>query len=106
MHPSAAHRGRARSPRKTAGRVLDDTLSPCSPGLGEAKAVLATNAVNYHVNKLRALECARKRGQQVKYAIAKDTISSRALQEKPGLGKDKLTWLQRHDQDCGGRRPA
>ena len=24
-----------------------------------------------------------------------------ALREKPDLGKEKLTWLQRHDQDCG-----
>ena len=70
--------------------------------LEQAKAVFATNAVKYHVNKLRALNWARQHGQAVKYAIAKDTISSRALQEKPDLGKDKLTWLQRHDQDCGG----
>ena len=35
---------------------------------------------------------------KVQYAIAKDTISSRALQEKPDLGREKLTWLQRHDQ--------
>ena len=26
---------------------------------------------------------------------------SAALREKPDLGKEKLTWLQRHDQDCG-----
>ena len=70
--------------------------------LEQAKAVFATNAVKYHVNKLRALDWARQHGQAVKYAIAKDTISSRALQEKPDLGKDKVTWLQRHDQDCGG----
>ena len=68
--------------------------------LEQAKAVFATNAVKYH--ELRALDWARQHRQEVKYAIAKDTISSRALQEKPDLGKDKLTWLQRHDQDCGG----
>ena len=28
-------------------------------------------------------------------------ISSVALREKPDLGQDKLSWLQRHDQDCG-----
>ena len=37
----------------------------------------------------------------MKYAIAKDRISSMALKEKPDLGKEKLAWLQRHDQDCG-----
>ena len=67
-----------------------------------AKAIFATNAVKYHVNKLRAQDWAQRQGQEVQYAIAKDTISSRALQEKPELGREKLTWLQRHDQDCGG----
>ena len=67
-----------------------------------AKAIFATNAVKYHVNKLRAQDWAQRQGQEVQYAIAKDTISSRALQEKPDLGREKLPWLQRHDQDCGG----
>ena len=41
---------------------------------------------SYHVNKLRAQEWAASRQKQVYYAIAKDRISSRALQEKPDLG--------------------
>lgn len=50
--------------------------------------------------------CGPKLGQQkhykeLQYAIAKDRISSMALREKPDLGKEKLAWLQRHDQDCG-----
>ena len=67
--------------------------------LGEVPRLAAGTRLG---NKLRALDWARQHRQEVKYAIAKDTISSRALQEKPDLGKDKLTWLQRHDQDCGG----
>eukprot|EP00435_Cladocopium_sp_Y103_P002999 s593_g1.t1 len=70
-------------------------------GFASAKAIFATNAVKYHVNKLRAQEWAASRGERVYYVIAKDRISSRALREKPDLGKEKLAWLQRHDQDCG-----
>ena len=44
---------------------------------------------------------AAETGQVLHYAIAKDRISSMALREKPDLGKEKLTWLQQHDQDCG-----
>ena len=89
--------------RASKKRVLDGNMRGDEQRkLEQAKAVFATNAVKYHVNKLRALDWARQHRQEVKYAIAKDTISSRALQEKPDLGKDKLTWLQRHDQDCGG----
>ena len=57
--------------------------------------------MKYHVNKLRAKAWAAKTGQVLHHAIARDRISSAALREKPDLGKDKLTWLQRHDQDCG-----
>ena len=57
--------------------------------------------MKYHVNKLRAKAWAAEKGQVLHHAIAKDRISSVALREKPDLGKEKLTWLQRHDQDCG-----
>ena len=86
--------------RRSKKRVVEeDTGKP--QGFANARAIFATNAVKYHVNKLRAQEWAAKEGKQVHYAIAKDRISSRALQEKPDLGKEKLAWLQRHDQDCG-----
>ena len=51
------------------------------------------------VAKLRAKAWAAERRQPVQYAIAKDRISSVALREKPD--QEKLSWLQRHDQDCG-----
>ena len=57
--------------------------------------------MKYHVNKLRVKAWAAEKGQVLHHAIAKDRISSVALREKPDLGKEKLTWLQRHDQDCG-----
>ena len=57
--------------------------------------------MKYHVNKLRAKAWAAETGQVLHHAIAKDRISSAALREKPDLGKEKLTWLQQQDQDCG-----
>ena len=89
--------------RASKARVLVDSAGPATQRkASKAKAIFATNAVKYHVNKLRAQEWAATHGQQVQYAIARDRISSAALQEKPDLGQEKLAWLQRHDQDCGG----
>ena len=68
----------------------------------EAVAILPTNAVKYHVNKVRALEWAKQRGERLRYAIGQDRISATALREKPDLREEKLGWLQQHDQECGG----
>ena len=38
----------------------------------------------------------------MRYAIGQDRISSAAWREKPDLMTEKLEWLQRHDQECGG----
>ena len=86
--------------RLSKARVADGAAEASAEFSG-AKAIFATNAVKYHVNKLRAKAWAAKTGQVLHYAIAKDRISSMALREKPDLGKEKLTWLQRNDQDCG-----
>ena len=74
---------------------------PDDPSFALAEAILPTNAVKYHVNKLRTHEWAKQHQQQIRYAIAQDRISSTALREKPDLMNEKLEWLQRHDQDCG-----
>ena len=86
--------------RQSKARVADGSAAASAKFAG-AKAIFATNAVKYHVNKLRAKAWAAETGQVLHHAIAKDRISSAALREKPDLGKEKLTWLQRHDQDCG-----
>ena len=86
---------KARALLESAGQELQRDAS-------KAKAIFATNAVKYHVNKLRAQEWASKHGQQLQCAIARDRISSAALQEQPDLGREKLAWLHRHDQECGG----
>eukprot|EP00438_Fugacium_kawagutii_P008899 Skav215707 [mRNA] locus=scaffold2573:242958:252224:+ [translate_table: standard] len=86
--------------RRSKARVADEATRTTEK-FAKAKAIFATNAVKYHVNKLRAKAWAAKTGQVLHHAIAKDRISSMALREKPDLGKEKLTWLQRHDQECG-----
>ena len=86
--------------RQSKARVADGSLAAVAKFAG-AEAIFATNAVKYHVNKLRAKAWAAETGQVLHHAIAKDGVSSAALREKPDLGKEKLTWLQRHDQDCG-----
>ena len=53
------------------------------------------------MNKLRAQQFAAHRSHALCYAVASDRISSRALQAKPDLQQDKLSWLQRHDKECG-----
>ena len=75
--------------------------------LGEARvagadAILPTNAVKYHINKLRAREWAKQHQERIRYAICQNRISSAALREKPALMNEKLEWLQKHDQECGG----
>eukprot|EP00434_Breviolum_minutum_P017382 symbB.v1.2.015349.t1/scaffold1094.1/size138377/14 len=67
-----------------------------------ADAILPTNAVKYHINKLRAREWAKQHQERIRYAICQDRISSAALREKPALMNEKLEWLQKHDQECGG----
>ena len=40
-------------------------------------AILPTNAVKYHVNKLRAQEWAKQHGERIRYAICNDRIFHR-----------------------------
>ena len=81
-----------REERTSKARVVDGRMT-ASRDFANAKAIFATNAVKYHVNKLRARAWATEHGQALQYAIAKDKISSVALREKPDLGQDKLIKL-------------
>ena len=67
-----------------------------------ATTIFSTNDIKYHVNKVRARAWAAAAATPMHYAIARDTASSTVLQEKPHLLQEKVTWLQRHDQECGG----
>ena len=74
--------------RASKHRVVDGPMQV--PGnFAQAKAIFATNAVKYHVNKLRAKAWAAETGQVLHHAIARDRISSLALREKPDLGRAK-----------------
>ena len=70
--------------------MLVDSAGPATQRkASKAKAIFATNAVKYHVNKLRAQEWAATHGQQVQYAIARDkNLQRRAAGEaRPGPRK-------------------
>ena len=76
---------------------------PFANELARAQAIFSTNVVKCHVNRIRAEQWARLHRQRLYYAIAQDLASSQALRAKPDLAKDKLSWLQRSDADCGDR---
>ena len=63
--------GACKRERASKVRVVDAGARP-SHDFGRAKAIFATNAIKYHVNKLRAKDWAAAAGQQLHYAIAKD----------------------------------
>ena len=91
--------GICRTERGSKALVLQD--DPEAASVRDAEAILPTNAVKYHVNKIRAVEWAKQHGESLRHAIAQDRISAAALREKPDLQAEKVEWLQRHDQDCG-----
>ena len=66
-----------------------------------APVIVANNDVKYDANKNRALEYANKKKLAVIIVSAKDTPSIDALKETPGLAAEKLSWLKRHDKECG-----
>ena len=68
----------------------------------EATAIFATNDIKYHANKRRAVRWAIEQKQMPHIAVARDVASATVLQDKPDLATEKLQWLQRHDQECGG----
>ena len=45
---------------------------PDNPSFTQAEAILPTNAVKYHVNKLRTHEWAKQHQEQIRYAIAQE----------------------------------
>ena len=55
-----------------------------------------------NVNKRRAVRWAIEQKQMPHIAVARDVASATVLQDKPDLATEKLQWLQRHDQECGG----
>ena len=92
-----------KSERKSRKLVATEATDPRFQGAFRlATTIFSTNDIKYHVNKVRARAWAAAAATPMHYAIARDTASSTVLQEKPHLLQEKVTWLQRHDQECGG----
>ena len=100
LQKECAHCRRERATRKLV--ATEPTDARFQDSFRRATAIFSTNDIKYHVNKIRAQEWAAATVQPIHYAIARDTASSTVLQEKPQLLQEKITWLQPHDQECGG----
>ena len=85
--------------RDTKRLVAVDADDPrCVEGFSMARGIFHTNGVKCHVNKLRAEQWARQRGQVIYYAVATDKVSSRAL--RPAEVLKCLTHMVQNY--CGG----
>ena len=60
------------------------------------------NDLRYEINKLRAKLFAARHGRRLMWCHAKDTPSPEALKDDPTLPSKKISWLQRHERQCGG----
>ena len=54
------------------------------------------------MNKLRAVFYSAASNQGLTWCQAKDKASAKVLNDRPEIREEKVTWLQRHDKDCGG----
>jgi hypothetical protein len=71
------------------------------PDFTRAPAIFPNNDIKYEVNKLRAEIFSAASNQALTWCPAKDKPNTRVLNEKPNITEEKVTWLQRHDRDCG-----
>jgi len=71
------------------------------PKFAVAPAIFANNDVKYDANKKRASLYGEIKKSAITWSCAKDTPSAEAMQERPDLMLQKLSWLQRHDRESG-----
>lgn len=90
-----------RALRKRVARNADD-LRPYlqQEKFRHAVSIVAYNDIKFDTCKRRAAEFARDTGRRVLWAPADDVAM--CLLDDPKLQEKKLTWLSRHDKDCGG----
>ncbi len=67
----------------------------------DAPAIFPNNDIKYDVNKQRARQYAATHKLGITWAQAKDQPLPQTLQEKPDLILHKVSWLSRHDRECG-----
>ena len=70
------------------------------PKFKHALSIVAYNDIKFDTCKRRAAEFARNTGQRLLWAPADDVAM--CLLDDPNLQRKKLSWLSRHDKDCGG----
>ena len=71
------------------------------PDFKYAPLVVPSNDIRPAVNKQRAQLFAEDTGQEIAWAQAKDKPTNAALEANPALATKKLSWLNRHDRECG-----
>ena len=95
-----------REDRRTRHRVLnkpDDRrhMQTADVDFTTALAIFPNNDIKYEVNKRRADIFAAAKGLSLTWCPAKDRPNTQVLNDKPNITEEKVTWLQRHDKDCG-----
>ena len=90
----------ARHSRQRVARGSDDPRFYAEKFV-DAPGIFPKNDIKYDVNKKRAQQFAATHKEGITWVQAKDTITTAALQEKPDLPLHKLSWLSRHDRECG-----
>ena len=89
--------------RKRRERVAQDAADPrfTEAKFVDAPAIFPNNDIKYDVNKQRARQYAAAHGLGVTWVQAQDKPLPKTLQEKPDLVLHKMSWLSRHDRECG-----
>ena len=92
--------------RKERQRVAADAqdkrfTDPDDTRFVDAPAIFPNNDIKYDVNKQRARQYAASHKLGTTWTQAKDKPLPQTLQEKPDLVLQKLSWLSRHDRECG-----
>ena len=67
----------------------------------DAPAIFPNNDGKFDVNKQPAQKYAATHRLGVTWVQAQDKPLPKTLQERPDLVLQKLTWLSRHDRECG-----
>jgi hypothetical protein len=67
----------------------------------DAPAIFPNNDIKYDVNKRRACQYAAAHRLGIAWVQAKDKPLPKTLQERPDLLLQKMSWLSRHDRECG-----
>ena len=71
------------------------------PGFEEAVCIVPNNDTRTEINKMRARAFARQTLGQLQWSMAEDTVTAKALNADPDLGRRKIEFLTWTDRMCG-----